>query len=65
VVDLGGIDHVALGSDFDGATTTPFDTTGLAEIIDGLLEQGFSDADIAKVMGENALRLLRENLPRS
>jgi membrane dipeptidase len=65
VVDLGGIDHVALGSDFDGATTTPFDTTGLAEIIDALLEQGFSDADIAKVMGENALRVLRENLPRS
>ena len=65
VVDLGGIDHVALGSDFDGATTTPFDTTGLAEIIDALLEQGFNDADIAKIMGENALRLLRETLPRT
>ena len=65
VVDLGGIDHVALGSDFDGATTQPFDTTGLAEIIDALLDEGFDDAAIAKIMGENALRLLRENLPPS
>jgi microsomal dipeptidase-like Zn-dependent dipeptidase len=63
VVDLTGIAHVALGSDFDGATTTPFDTTGLAEIVDALLEQGFSDGDVAQIMGENALRLLRELLP--
>ena len=65
VVDLGGIEHVALGSDFDGATTTPFDTTGLAEVIDALLEQGFGDAEIAQIMGENALRMLRESLPAS
>lgn len=65
VVDLTGVDHVALGSDFDGATTMPFDSTGLAEIIDALLEQGFDDAEVAKIMGENALRLLRGNLPPS
>lgn len=65
VVDLVGIDHVALGSDFDGATTTPFDTTGLAEIVDALLKDDFDEAEIAKVMGGNTLRLLRENLPPS
>jgi microsomal dipeptidase-like Zn-dependent dipeptidase len=65
VVDLGGIEHVALGSDFDGATTTPFDTTGLAEVIDALLEQGSVTRRSAQIMGENALRVLRENLPAS
>jgi microsomal dipeptidase-like Zn-dependent dipeptidase len=65
VVSLGGIDHVALGSDFDGATTTPFDTTGLAEVIDALLAEGFGDAEIAKIMGGNTLRILRENLPQA
>jgi microsomal dipeptidase-like Zn-dependent dipeptidase len=65
VVDLTGTEHVALGSDFDGATTTPFDITGLVEIVDALLAQGFSDGDIAQIMGENTLRLLREALPRA
>lgn len=55
-----GIDHVALGSDFDGAVTAPFDAGGLALITDALLRDGFSEDDIAKVMGENVLRVLRE-----
>lgn len=62
-VDVAGIEHVALGSDFDGATSTPFATDGLAEITQALLDQHFSHDDIAKIMGGNVLRLLGEALP--
>ncbi|MFQ5665408.1 MAG: dipeptidase [Candidatus Binatia bacterium] len=62
-VKLVGPDHVALGSDFNGATTTPFDTTGVPLITAGLLEAGFSTEDIKKIMGGNVLRLLRTTLP--
>jgi membrane dipeptidase len=58
-----GVEHVALGSDFDGAVTEPFDTTGLVMITDALLRQGLSDEEIRKIMGGNALRFFRENLP--
>jgi microsomal dipeptidase-like Zn-dependent dipeptidase len=64
-VDLVGAAHVALGSDFDGATTTPFDTSGVPLITAGLLKAGFSEDDIAKVMGGNVLRLLRNELPEN
>jgi microsomal dipeptidase-like Zn-dependent dipeptidase len=60
---LVGADHVALGSDFDGATATPFDTTGLAQITDGLLAAGMPEEEVRKIMGGNVLRLLREVLP--
>jgi membrane dipeptidase len=63
VRDLVGIDHVGLGSDFDGATTTPFDTAGLAHVTQALLDEGFTEADIAKVMGGNVLRVLLAVLP--
>lgn len=61
--DLVGSEHVALGSDFDGAVTTPFDTTGLIEIVDGLIDNGFSDSEIAAIMGANTVRVLRTVLP--
>ncbi len=64
VRDLVGIDHVGLGSDFDGATTTGFDTAGLAMITQSLIDAGFSDADIAKVMGGNVYRVLAQGLPK-
>lgn len=62
-VDVAGIDHVALGSDFDGGITVPFDTTHLAAITDALLRVGYSDDQIAKVMGGNVFRFFAENLP--
>ena len=62
-VDLAGVKHVALGSDFDGAIRAPFDTTGLVLITQGLLEAGFSESDIADIMGGNVRRLLLDSLP--
>jgi len=61
-VDVAGIDHVALGSDFDGAIEAPFDTTGLGLLIDALLAAGFNDDQIARIMGGNAIRFLLANL---
>ena len=62
-VGVAGIEHVALGSDFDGAVPVPFDATGLAQLTDALIDAGFDDDGIAKVMGGNARRLLADNLP--
>ncbi|HYV05633.1 MAG TPA: dipeptidase [Blastocatellia bacterium] len=61
--NLIGVKHVGLGSDYDGAVVTPFDTTGLVEITDALLTEGFSDEEIKMIMGGNVLRLLLQNLP--
>jgi membrane dipeptidase len=61
--NLVGVEHVALGSDFDGTVQTPFDTTGLSLITAGLLADGFSAVDVARIMGGNVVRLLRTTLP--
>ena len=63
VSDRVGVEHVALGSDFDGAVTAPFDTTGLVEITDAMLSAGYSEAEIRAIMGENVVRFLQANLP--
>jgi membrane dipeptidase len=62
-VNIAGIDHVALGSDFDGAVTTPFDAAGWPLLTEALLQEGFSETEIRKVMGENVVRVLKEVLP--
>ncbi len=62
-VNVIGAEHVGLGSDFDGSVKVPFDTSGEAFITEALLNEGFSDDEIAKIMGGNILRLLSENLP--
>ena len=60
--DLVGIDHVGLGSDFDGSTTTGFDASQVAAVTQALLDGGFSEPDIRKVMGGNVLRVLRAGI---
>jgi len=62
VRDLVGIDHVALGSDYDGATTVRFDTSQLTQVTQALLDEGFTEQEIRAVMGENALRVIRAGL---
>ncbi len=62
-VGVAGLEHVALGSDFDGAVTTPFDVSGLPLITEALLAGGFHEDEIAAVVGGNVLRVLQENLP--
>ena len=57
------VEHIALGSDFDGSVKVPFDTSGEALITEALLGENFSEEEIAKIMGGNVLRLLSENLP--
>ena len=60
-----GIDHVGLGSDFDGATTTGFDASQIATVTRAPLNAGFSEDDISKVMGGNVLRVIRAGLAPS
>jgi microsomal dipeptidase-like Zn-dependent dipeptidase len=62
-IDLLGVEHVALGSDFDGSTQTPFDTSELSVLTETMLQSGFSEEEIRDVMGENAKRFLLQNLP--
>jgi microsomal dipeptidase-like Zn-dependent dipeptidase len=62
-VTIAGVDHVCLGSDFDGAITAPFDTSGLVLLTEALLRNGFTEPEVRKIMGENAIRLLETELP--
>ena len=62
-IKVAGIDHVGLGSDFDGNVTTPFDVTGLPMLTEAFLAAGLSEKDVGKVLGGNVLRILSVNLP--
>ncbi len=62
-VDVAGIDHVGLGSDWDGSITAAFDASGMPLLTDALMRAGFSEPEIGKIMGENTIRLLLELLP--
>lgn len=60
LVDRMGLDHVALGSDFDGATIPESigDATGVPDVFDALRDAGYSDRDLEKLANENWLRVL-------
>jgi len=61
--DVVGVDHVALGSNHDAGTSAVVDAEGTALITEGLLQAGFSENDIARIIGANALDFFRANLP--
>ena len=63
IADVAGVDAVGLGSDFDGMTMTPSgleDVSCYPAITDELLQRGWSEPDIRKVLGENMLRVLED-----
>ena len=63
IVKVAGIDHVGIGSDFDGITMSPVgleDVTSYPRITDELLRRGYSEADVHKVLGANVLRAFRQ-----
>ena len=61
---VAGIDHVGLGSDFDGGVSVPFDASGMALITEALLAVGFDAEVVGKAMGGNAIRMLAAALPQ-
>ena len=63
-VGIAGINHVALGSDFDGATHILFDASQMVVLTEALLNVGFTRDEVAKIMGGNQLRFMMENLPQ-
>ena len=62
-IEVAGVEHVGLGSDFDGSVPVPFDASGMPLLTEALLAEGLDPASIAAVMGGNAFRLLAEALP--
>lgn len=61
IAGVTGVDHVGLGSDFDGISAVPVgleDVTKMPAIADALLDRGWSAVEIAQVLGQNMLRLL-------
>jgi membrane dipeptidase len=61
-VKVAGVEHVGLGSDFDGANM-PYgmeDATKLPAITEALLQKGYSEGDVKKILGENTLRIMAE-----
>ena len=65
-VSITGIDHVGLGSDFDGIAQVPLgleDATKFPVIIEELLRLGWPESDVKKIMGGNFLRVLQQVLP--
>jgi membrane dipeptidase len=61
-VKVAGIDHVGLGSDFDGANM-PFgmeDASKLPKITEALLQKGYGESDVRKILGENTLRVMTD-----
>ncbi len=63
-VKVAGVDHVGLGSDFDGADDQfpegMEDISKTPDLVRGLMERGYSDEDILKILGGNTLRVMRE-----
>ena len=62
-VQVGGVDHVGLGSDFDGIDSAPRgmeDVSKLTNLVRELARRGYSEADLEKILGGNLLRVMRQ-----
>ena len=62
IAKVAGVDHVGIGSDFDGIEVTPQqmeDVTMLPRIAQGLLDRGYSDEAVTKILGGNMLRVMK------
>jgi membrane dipeptidase len=67
IAKVAGIDHVGLGSDFDGVTALPEgvdDCSQLPNLTRRLLERGYSAGDVRKILGENFLRVMEQSIDR-
>ncbi len=62
-INIAGIEHVALGSDWDGYVATPIDAAGMSAITIGLQSAGFDEGAIRAIMGENVVKFLLRALP--
>jgi membrane dipeptidase len=61
IAKVAGVDHVGLGSDFDGVSALPLgmeDVTRLPRIAQALLDRGYSEGDVRKMLGGNMLRVM-------
>ena len=66
IAKIGGVDCIALGGDLDGIPTNPYfpDCAAVPKIADYLLAAGFTSSEVNRIMGDNVIRFLRENLPK-
>ena len=65
IARVAGIEHVGIGSDFDGVTAVPAgmeDITYLPRLAQALLDRGYSDADITRILGGNMMRVMEQVL---
>ncbi len=63
IAKVAGMDHVGLGSDFDGIPTLPSqleDVSMYPNLTQGMLDRGFSDEDVLKVLGGNLMRVMEQ-----
>ncbi|MFO8098007.1 MAG: dipeptidase [Salinibacter sp.] len=63
VADLVGVEHVALGTDFDGTVSVPIDAADLPYLTEALLGEGFTPQEVRNITGGNVVRILRGTLP--
>jgi membrane dipeptidase len=67
IARIAGVDHVGIGSDFDGVSALPErmdDVTKLPLIAQALLDRGYSEADVKKILGGNMLRVIEKVIDR-